>query len=122
MDFIRGTAMKRRIGLLVLGLSLISFNTSLLPSTVNRSSPVDVTRKVATIYQIQAGDQGVACLHEPNTKARTTNILKNGQLVDLVALEEGMVKKGQDYWLHVYPRLSHRPACYINTRALVPIA
>ncbi len=114
--------MKRRIGLLVLGLSLISFNTSLLPSTVNRSSPVDITRKVATIYQIQAGDQGVACLHEPNTKARTTNILKNGQLVDLVALEEGMVKKGQDYWLHVYPRLSHRPACYINTRALVPIA
>ena len=114
--------MKRRIGLLVLGLSLISFNTSLLPPTVNRSSPVDTTRKVATIYQIQAGAQCVACLHEPNTKARTTNILKNGQLVDLVALEEGMVKKGQDYWLHVYPRLSHRPACYINARALVPIA
>ena len=114
--------MKRRTGLFVLGLSLISFNTNLLPSTSTHSSPVDVTRKVATIYQIQADDQGVACLHEPTAKARTTNILKNGQLVDLVALEEGMVKEGQDYWLHVYPRLSHRPACYINTRALVPIA
>ena len=114
--------MKRRTGLLVLALSLISFNTNLMPSTVNHSSPVDVTRKVATIYQIQATDLGVACLHEPNTKARTSNILKNGQLVDLVALEEGMIKRGEDYWLHVYPRLSHRPACYINTRALVPIA
>ena len=114
--------MKRSTGLLLLGLSLMSFHNNLMPSTVNHSSPVELTRKVATIYQIQANDQGVACLHEPNVKARPTNILRNGQLVDLVALEEGMVKRGQDYWLHVYPRLSHRPACYINTRALVPIA
>ncbi len=114
--------MKRRFALALLGLFLVTYKNDLLPSNFNHSSPVSVTRKIATIYQIQSNTQEVACLQKPNAQARTTNILRNGQLVDLVAVDEGMVKNGQDYWLHVYPRLSHRPACYINTRALVPIA
>jgi hypothetical protein len=48
--------------------------------------------------------------------------LRNGQLVDLVAEQEGIIQRGTQFWLHVYPRLSHRPSCYLNVDSLVPVS
>ncbi len=78
-------------------------------------------RPVATTYQINANPEHViGCYRKPDTASERLTQLEKGQLVDLVSVEEGMYQRGNDFWLHVYPRLSHRPACFINVRWLVP--
>ncbi len=80
------------------------------------------TRVVATVYAAHDSSDTTPCLREPDAASHITTLLRNGQLADLVSLEEGTIKRGGQYWLHVYPRLGHRPSCYINTRQLVPVS
>lgn len=80
------------------------------------------TRIVATVYETQSDSGDTLCFREPDAVAHIVTVLRDGQLVDLVSLEEGTLKRGDQFWLHVYPRLGHRPSCYINTRQLVPVS
>ena len=80
-------------------------------------------RPVATVYKITTGAfnfSPIACRRAPAQNADTMIHLYAGTLVDLVSVEEGMLKRDNSYWLHVYPPLSHRPSCYIDVRYLVP--
>ncbi|MEZ5449535.1 MAG: hypothetical protein R3E89_11290 [Thiolinea sp.] len=83
-----------------------------------------LSRPVATVYKIKGSDttSEVACRRAPTASASVMTTLRPGQRVDLVSLEEGMLETGGEFWLHVYPPLSHRPSCYINTRYLIPYA
>ncbi|MBJ6608729.1 MAG: hypothetical protein JG718_00035 [Candidatus Thiothrix moscowensis] len=80
------------------------------------------TRIVATVYETRSVGDAVSCYRLPDAAAPVVTLLHNGQLVDLVALEEGTLRQGGQFWLHVYPRLGHRPSCYINTNELVPVS
>lgn len=81
-------------------------------------------RPVATIYRVNVSPDStlVPCHRSPGNNAPYRTLLHDGQLVGLVSIEEGMLQRGDDYWLHVYPPLSHRPACYVNVRYLIPHA
>lgn len=79
-------------------------------------------RPVATVYQVSAVSGNVACHRSAATDAPIVTVLREQQLVDLVSAQEGMLQQGGEYWLHVYPRIGHRPACYINVRNLVPVS
>lgn len=80
------------------------------------------TRMVATVYAVQASTGAIPCYREPDTGSPVVTQLRNQQLVDLVSLQDGMVQRGEEFWLHVYPRIGHRPACYLNIRHLVPVS
>lgn len=80
------------------------------------------TRAVAMVYRTHADTGETPCLRSPDADSAVTLRLRNGQLVDLAAPDEGLTQQGAEYWLHVYPRLGHRPACYINVRNLVPVS
>lgn len=77
-------------------------------------------RAVATVYHVSAASGNTPCYRAADASSPIVTLLHEKQLVDLVSLEAGMVQTGQDYWLHVYPRIGHRPTCYINVRNLVP--
>ena len=91
---------------------------------ISSTKPVDLppTRVIATVYAVQAQAGEVTCYLEPNANAAVVTVLKNGDSVDLVDVKEGITRRGDTYWLHVYPRLSHRPSCYIDVQNLVPMA
>lgn len=83
------------------------------------------SRPIATVYKVNTASIDYApieCRRSPAKNAAVMIRLYNGSLVDLVALEEGMLKRDDRYWLHVYPPLSHHPSCYIDVRYLVPYA
>ncbi len=81
-----------------------------------------LTALVATVYHVSSTSGNTPCYRTPDADAPIVTLLREKQLVDLVSLEAGMVQTGQDYWLHVYPRIGHRPTCYINVRNLVPVS
>lgn len=83
-----------------------------------QSDPL-TTRPVATVYHVRTGTGAATCYKKPDGQAISTT-LNNGQVVDLVSVKEGTLQRNDEFWLHVYPRLGHRPSCYINTRYLVP--
>ncbi len=83
------------------------------------------SRPIARVYKINTlaiNYAPIECRRSPEQNAEVMIRLYNGSLVDLVAIEEGMLKHDGVYWLHVYPPLSHRPSCYIDVRYLVPYA
>lgn len=80
------------------------------------------TRVVATVYATNDDSGNTPCYRAPDANSHIVTLLRNGQLTDLVSLKEGTIKRGEQYWLHVYPRLGHRPSCYINTVQLVPVS
>lgn len=80
------------------------------------------TRVVATVYAANDDSGATPCFRAPDATSHIVTLLRNGQLADLVSLQEGTLKRGDQFWLHVYPRLGHRPSCYINTRQLVPVS
>lgn len=80
------------------------------------------TRVVATVYAVNNESGDTPCYRAPDANSHIVTLLRNGQLTDLVSLNEGTIKQGGEYWLHIYPRLGHRPSCYINTDQLVPVS
>lgn len=80
------------------------------------------TRVVATVYEVQTDTGEVPCYQAPDAHATRVTQLRDKQVVDLVSPPVGMVKQGEEYWLHVYPRLNRHSACYINIRYLMPIS
>lgn len=100
---------------------------TLLGGCKNETSPPQVAelppaRVVATVYAARSDTGNTACHRAPAAASALVSTLSNGQLADLVSMQEGVVKNGNDYWLHVYPRLGHRPSCYININQLVPVS
>lgn len=77
-------------------------------------------RSIATVYHVTSPSGSAACYRFPVSSAPVVTVLREQQQVDLVAVDEGMTTTDGEYWLHVYPRIGHRPACYINVRNLVP--
>ncbi|QTR53395.1 hypothetical protein [Thiothrix unzii] len=88
------------------------------------ATPVEIPeqRVVATVYVVNASSGSANCYRTPDSNAPSVATLRNGQLVDLVAEQEGIIQRGTQFWLHVYPRLSHRPSCYLNVDSLVPVS
>jgi len=80
------------------------------------------TRTVATVYRAITETGGIKCYRAADSNAPLVTQLSNGQLADLVDAAEGTLKRGNDFWLHIYPRLGHRPSCYINVRNLMPVS
>lgn len=77
-------------------------------------------RAVAMVYRTHAAAGETPCFRAPDADSAVTLRLRNGQLVDLASPDDGLTQQGTEYWLHVYPRPGHRPACYINVRNLIP--
>jgi hypothetical protein len=104
---------------LVLAVLLGGCNDSTIPTM-----PVEVPEKrvVATVYAVNALGGFVTCYRAPDSQSPSVTTLNNGQLVDLVSVQEGMIPHGSQWWLHVYPRLGHRSSCYINVEGLVPVS
>lgn len=109
--------------------SLIILSNTLLSACTDNGSLLNIadvsSRPIATIYKVNTAAIDYApieCRRMPANDAEVMIRIYNGSLVDLVALEEGMLKRDNTYWLHVYPPLSHRPSCYIDVRYLVPYA
>lgn len=79
-------------------------------------------RSVATVYRIMSPSGDIPCFRQPSATSPVAAMLGDGQLVDLVSLEEGLTRQEQEYWLHVYPRTKSHPACHVNVRHLVPVS
>ncbi|OQW99782.1 MAG: hypothetical protein BWK73_49840 [Thiothrix lacustris] len=79
-------------------------------------------RRVATVYAINTPAGDIACYSAPAHDAPLVTQLRNQQLVDLVSMQDGMVEHNGAYWLHVYPRIGHRLACYVNIQHLMPVS
>lgn len=80
------------------------------------------SRPIATIYKIKATDaaQRVQCYQIRDNQLTTLTTLPSDDLVDIVAVEEGLRQHHGELWLHIYPRLTHRPSCYVNVNNLIP--
>lgn len=89
---------------------------------LTESTPPLTERPVATLYLIKPKPDNslVPCYQGADPSSTLVTHLKSGDIVSLVAIEEGLLQRGSEFWLHVYPKLSHRPSCYVNTRSLVP--
>ncbi|MBO0613029.1 MAG: hypothetical protein RL122_1176 [Pseudomonadota bacterium] len=79
-------------------------------------------RRVATVYAINSPAGDIPCYRDPAADAPLVTQLHHQQLVDLVSIQDGMVQHNGDYWLHIYPRSGHRPACYLNIQHLMPVS
>jgi hypothetical protein len=108
---------------------VILFSITLLSACVDNGNVLNIadisSRPIATVYKINTAAINYApieCRRQPATNAEVMIRIYNGSLVDLVSIEEGMLKRDDSYWLHVYPPLSHRPSCYIDVRYLAPYA
>lgn len=93
-------------------------DNTLQPTTVE----LPPTRIVATVYAAHSSSGNTPCFRGPAATSPIVVTLSDGQLADLVSMEGSMVQTGQEYWLHVYPRIGHRPSCYIDSRNLVPVS
>jgi len=82
-----------------------------------------VSRPVATVYQIDADEDNerVGCYSEPTVTSKRLAWVYQDQFVDLVSPNNPRtLRRNNEFWVHVYPRLAVRAACYINTRYLIP--
>ncbi|MEZ5536696.1 MAG: hypothetical protein R3F02_13855 [Thiolinea sp.] len=79
-------------------------------------------RPIATVYKIRTGSatETVSCYRITNNSMTEMTSLQSEQLVNIVAIEEGLLKFDNQLWLHIYPRLTHRPSCYVNVDNLIP--
>ncbi|HPQ95646.1 MAG: hypothetical protein KDI44_13290 [Thiothrix sp.] len=92
------------------------------PSFASTLLPVTSGRQVATVYRVHlpADGQNVPCYRQLTVRDVVNAWLLEGDLVVLVDVDEGMYRRDDGYWLHVYPPLSHRPTCFVDTRYLIP--
>lgn len=79
-------------------------------------------RVVATVYAVHSTTGNTPCYRNPDPTSGIITRLMEGQLADLVSPQEKLIPQGNNYWLHIYPRLGHRPSCYINVKQLVPVS
>jgi hypothetical protein len=103
------------------------FITLLLSGCKHETSPaleeaLPPARVVATVYAVHSEAGSAACYRAPDATSPVVTTLSNGQKADLVSSQEKVIQQGDNYWLHIYPRLGHRPSCYININQLVPIS
>lgn len=78
-------------------------------------------RPVATVYKVKTTNTGIVqCYRIQSSGMTKITQLQSGQLVDIVAVEEGLIKLNDKLWLQIYPRLTHRPGCYVNVDNLIP--
>lgn len=109
---------------LVMGIMMLWVSTLVLAcnqdTTNNTSTPLPAleNRPVATTYRTSTESK---CYQQASKQANIIATLPKGRLVDLVSLNGASMRAEGLSWLHVYPRLSHRPSCYIETRNLVPV-
>ncbi len=80
------------------------------------------SRTIATTYKIKTDENNktVECYRINNTGRSPITILEKGQLVKIVAIEDGLRRFEGELWLNIYPPLSHRPNCYVNINNLIP--
>ena len=79
-------------------------------------------RRIATVYAINSPAGEISCYRAPAHNAPLVTQLRDQQLVDLVSMQDSMVQHNGGYWLHVHPRIGHRPACYVNIQHLMPVS
>ncbi|PID49919.1 MAG: hypothetical protein CR991_04050 [Proteobacteria bacterium] len=91
-------------------------------SSNTNANPSLTTRPVATVYQINADEENgrVGCYKEPTVMSYRLTWVMDQDLVDLVSRDTRTVRRNNEFWVHVYPRLAVHAACYINTRYLIP--
>lgn len=78
-------------------------------------------RPIATIYKIKATNtEKVQCYRIQNADMTKITTLHSEELVNIVAVEEGLIQFDNQLWLQIYPRLTHRPGCYVNVDNLIP--
>lgn len=108
--------------ILLSGLLLISLTGCDQPPPPPQADVRITDRPIATVYKIKPATdtQTVRCYRvQNNTMVEMTN-LQSEQLVNIVAVEEGLLQFDDQLWLHIYPRLTHRPSCYVNVDNLIP--
>ncbi|HPE59632.1 MAG TPA: hypothetical protein PLB10_04775 [Thiolinea sp.] len=92
------------------------------PSFASTVAPFINGRQVATVYRVRLPENGtnVPCYRQLRVRNEVNAWLLEDDLVTLVDMDEGMYQRDGGYWLHVYPPLSHRPTCFVDTRYLIP--
>lgn len=78
-------------------------------------------REVAIYYQTQDVAVSAPCRRRPNGESTPITYVKKGAIVTIASPTTKLIRQGSDYWLEVYPPLSHRPTCYMNTKHLIPL-
>ena len=108
----------------VLLLLISILNTGCNDSSGSRSIALFDTgnRSVATLYKIRTTppETRVACYLLQNNSVEILTTLQKNELVEIVAIEEGLLPYDGQLWLRIYPPLSHRPNCYVNVDNLIP--
>ncbi|MEZ5451182.1 MAG: hypothetical protein R3E95_03645 [Thiolinea sp.] len=106
--------------LIIISMALVSHSCEDAP--LPSGLPPAASRPIATLYKVRTdnADERVPCYHiDENGLDRLTR-LRNDQIVEIVDIRAGLRRYQGDLWLHVYPRLSHRPSCYVNVDNLIP--
>ncbi|MBK8452862.1 MAG: hypothetical protein WAQ53_08475 [Thiofilum sp.] len=85
------------------------------------SNPLPVGREVALYYQTQSVNATAPCYRRPTAESSRMTQVKRGAIVTIASTTTKLIREGGEYWLEVYPPLSHRPTCYMNTRNLIPL-
>jgi hypothetical protein len=103
------------------------FAAALLGGCKDGTSPPATTampasRVVATVYAVHTDTGSAPCYRDANAGSLLVTHLLDGQLADLYSPQEKVIRQDSHYWLRIYPRLGHRPACYINVSQLVPVS
>lgn len=75
-------------------------------------------RLIATTYRTL---NATNCHQRASMRSVIIADLRANRFVDLVAVRGSVIRAEGIDWLHVYPRLSHRPSCYIPMTNLVPV-
>jgi hypothetical protein len=85
------------------------------------STPLPPGRVVATYYQVQSVNNTAPCYRRPTAESTRMTNVKRSAVVTIATSNTKLIREGSEYWLEVYPPLSHRPTCYMNTRNLIPL-
>lgn len=87
-------------------------------SKTRYATAVTNERQIATTYRTL---NATNCHQTASIQSPIIADLRTNRLVDLVAVKGSVIRAENIHWLHVYPRLSHRPSCYIPMTNLVPV-
>lgn len=85
------------------------------------SEPLPPGREVARYYQVQSINTTAPCYRRPTSESSRMTTVQKGAVVTIATAKTKLIREGSEYWLEVYPPLSHRPTCYMNTRNLIPL-
>ncbi|OQX05483.1 MAG: hypothetical protein BWK73_33510 [Thiothrix lacustris] len=105
-------------GCLLIAALLVGCGQKTPPSAVT----LPASRVIATLYTVHTKTDAVPCYRLPDATSPPILHLRDQQHVDLVSPANNMVQQGDNYWLHVSPRIEPRAPCYLNARHLMPLA